>query len=196
MSRAKPQRGRAPWDALPVSPARVRLGSHTVWPALHASWSPGAAPLQSGHHAGVLMVRAPLACARGPSTSHRGGLPHRRHSTVQCEDAAARRRNGRVKGDGGVRWPRGTRDGPWAHRTSRVEAIFGARELAGRRPRRPPGALRRAVCGRDGATGDLHTLSWGSLGCCGPVRSHRAARRVCRGAEARESRAPSAPHAA
>ena len=84
VSRAKPQRGRAPWDALPVSPARVRLGSHTVWPALHASWSPGAAPLQSGRHAGVLMVRAPLACARGPSTSHRGGLPHRRHSTVQC----------------------------------------------------------------------------------------------------------------
>ena len=77
------------------------------------------------------------------------------------------------------------------HRASRVEAIFGARELAGRRPRRPPGALRRAVCGRDGATGGLHRLSWGSLGCCGPVRSHRAARRVCRGAEARESRAPS-----
>ena len=59
-------------------PARVRLGSHTVWPALHAGWSPGAAPLQSGRHAGVLMVRAPLAYALGPSTSHRGGLPHRR----------------------------------------------------------------------------------------------------------------------
>ena len=67
--------------SLPVSPARVRLGSHTVWLALHAGCSPGAAPLQSGRHAGVLMVRAPIVLAVLP---RRTGVASRTDVTQRC----------------------------------------------------------------------------------------------------------------
>ena len=60
---------------------RAFTGSHTVWPALHAGWSPGAAPLQSGRHAGVLMVRAPIVRAVLP---RRTGVASRTDVTQRC----------------------------------------------------------------------------------------------------------------
>ena len=51
--------------SLPVSPARVRLGSHTVWPALHAGCWPGAAPFDRADATpGFRYARGPRSGAR------------------------------------------------------------------------------------------------------------------------------------